>query len=563
MMLHNKRFLSAFVFIALFALPVYAQPVTKQLAPGVTLMQEIDTNPSAPLVVNTVVVDLAHTEVNIKAAIGQDVVYSDDPTKGRETVSKLTSRRGALLGINADFFPFTGDPLGICIIDGEIISEAPGNRAALAVTENRSVFFDTPSATMILTTAGGHSRAIDGINRICEPGQIVIYTEAFGASTRGQCRAMDVVCASTDLPVQAGKTIKLTITDLKENGLDTPIPKGGVVLSGEGIAAAFLKDNVRLGDTLTVRFDVRSPRGRDWSQVRQAVGGGPWLVRDGKEWIDDIAEKFPADFASTRHPRTAAGVTTDNKLLFVTVDGRQTISRGISLSNLAALMIRLGAVNAINLDGGGSTTLSAKGIILNSPSGGEERPVANALLVFAPSQIFEIPALTISGAPAEAVSGRGLPLRLTCAEDAKSPTEDQLKNVIWGTTKGIGFVNQSGYFTPLKAGKGALNALIGSQIVTFEISVVPGPPTKATAELIADKQNSLVCAFKATALDANGNLVPAKEVLLNVTGGKAELESGVTDAKGEFTTNITWDQGATDRRAAVIIGDGNAEARLK
>jgi hypothetical protein len=89
------------------------------------------------------------------------------------------------------------------------------------------------------------------------------------------------------------------------------------------------------------------------------------------------------------------------------------------------------------------------------------------------------------------------------------------------------------------------------------------PPAKATAELIADQRNPLLYALKVTALDANGNCVPAKGVVLNVTGGKPDVESGVTDAKGEFTTDLTWDQSATDRRAVAVIGDVRAEARVK
>ena len=101
--------------------------------------------------------------------------------------------------------------------------------------------------------------------------------------------------------------------------------------------------------------------GFDWSQVDQAVGAGPWLVKSGAEAIDTEDEGMDVAYFSKRHPRTAVGVTADNKLLIVTVDGRQPISQGVTLVELAALMKQLGAVNAINLDGGGSTTLSVKG----------------------------------------------------------------------------------------------------------------------------------------------------------------------------------------------------------
>jgi len=563
-MLLNRRYLAALCLVLALALSASAQPVVKQLAPGVVLTQEIDTNPQYPLIINCITVDLAAPQVEIKAAVGEDVVYVEDPAKGREAISALTARRGALVGVNADFFPFTGDPLGVCIIDGELVSEPPGNRAAVAITKDRTAFCDTPALNATLATASGASRAIDGIDRSRETNQIVVYTGAFGASTRNQHKSVDLVCTSSDLPVRVNAPIKLTVAEVRQDAIDTPISKGCVVVSGGGEAAAFLTANVKAGDTITARFDIKSPNGLDWTGVAQAVSGGPWLLRDGKEWIDGVAEGFSVSgFERAKHPRTALGLTADKKLLLVTVDGRQSISRGISLPDFANLMIRLGAVTAINLDGGGSTTLSVKGILVNAPSGGIEREVANGLLVFASQAVEELPALAIAGLPSEVVSGQGMMLQITTGDQAKPLTEDQLKNVVWGTTGGVGFVNQSGYFTPVKARKGTVNAICGSQAASVDVTVLPGPPAKLTAELTADKENPLRSTLKVTALDMNGNPVPAKEVLLNTTGGKSDLETGATDDKGEFATGITWDQSATDRLAAAVVGELSAESRPK
>ncbi|MCX8053982.1 MAG: phosphodiester glycosidase family protein [Armatimonadetes bacterium] len=542
-----------------------AQPVVKQLAPGVFLTQEIDTNPQCPLIINCVSVDLTYPQVEIKAAIGKDVVYANDQAKGRETISSLTSRRGALVGINADFFPFTGDPLGVCIIDGELISEPPGNRAALAITKDRKVFFDTPSLVAILTTADGASRAINGINRTRETNQIVVYTSLFGASTTNRFKSVDLICASSDLSIRVNTPIRLTVNEVRQDAIDTPIPAGGVVVSGGGEAASFLAANVKPGDTITVRFDIKSPNDLDWTNVTQAVGGGPWLLRDGNPWIDTVAEGFSVNaFEKAKHPRTAVGLTADNKLLLVTVDGRQTISAGVTLPELAMIMKRLGAMTAINLDGGGSTTLSVKGIVVNAPSEGVEREVASAILVFAPQQpCDEAAPLAITGVPAEVVSGFGMMLQLTCGDAATLLAEDKLKSIVWGTTRGVGFVNQRGYFTPVKARKGTVNAIYCSQAVSAEVSVLPGSPTKLLAKLEPDKTNPLRSTFKVTALDLNGNPVPAKEVLLNITGGRSDLEGGVTDAKGTFTTGITWEPGATNRLATAVVGEVSAEVRPK
>ena len=107
------------------------------------------------------------------------------------------------------------------------------------------------------------------------------------------------------------------------------------------------------------------------------------LIRDGQIAIDGEAEGLPkADFVDKRHPRTAAGVDNRGNLLLVTVDGRAAWSRGASLDEMAAIMKRYGAVQALNLDGGGSTTMAIGGGVVNAPSDGRERPIADGLLVY-------------------------------------------------------------------------------------------------------------------------------------------------------------------------------------
>ena len=335
-----------------------------------------------------------------------------------------------------------------------------------------------------------------------------------------------------------------------------------MVISGGGPASFLLKENIKPGDVITAQFNVKSACNLDWTNIEQAAGGGPWLLKDGNVCIDFAEENWNSTFSTTKHPRSAAGVTSDGKLILVTVDGRQSISTGISLQDLALLMKRLGAVNAINLDGGGSTTLSVKGFLINSVSEGDERPVADALLVYAHQPICPgIPKLKISTASTEFASGQGVQLALTSGDDAKPLTQDQLDKVIWGTTGGIGLVNQQGYFTPIKAGKGMIGAMIDSQSTEIVVNVVAGNPSKLTAQLVADKVDPLRSILSITASDANNNKVTGKEVLLNITGGKSDLESGITDDKGNFSTGITWDAASTERSAVAIVGNISAEAK--
>ena len=120
----------------------------------------------------------------------------------------------------------------------------------------------------------------------------------------------------------------------------------------------------------------------------QAVGGGPTLLRDGRI----VLWGRPPDIGG-RQPRTAVGLCPGRKVLLVAIDGRSHASVGATLAEEARYMLALGARDAINLDGGGSTTMVIKGHVVNAPSDGAERCVSDALMVFAKGQLGRRPAV--------------------------------------------------------------------------------------------------------------------------------------------------------------------------
>ncbi|MCK4578302.1 MAG: phosphodiester glycosidase family protein, partial [Candidatus Marinimicrobia bacterium] len=126
----------------------------------------------------------------------------------------------------------------------------------------------------------------------------------------------------------------------------------------------------------------RSTAGSQWN-VYDAVGGGPALISNGKIRITTDEEVFFGTSIPKIHPRTACGYRADGALIILVVDGRQYNSRGVNLQELAAIMQNLGCVEALNLDGGGSSTLVVAGHLVNQPAGNSvEREVMSALAVF-------------------------------------------------------------------------------------------------------------------------------------------------------------------------------------
>jgi exopolysaccharide biosynthesis protein len=150
------------------------------------------------------------------------------------------------------------------------------------------------------------------------------------------------------------------------------------VISSEGLIPVITR-KIKVGDTLKIVNNI-SP---GLSRIKEAIGGFIQVVKDGKDYVDKSyrIENKP-QLALYRHPRTAVGFSKDSTQLFLfAVDGRQSHSAGMTLHELADLMISAGVYHGLNLDGGGSTTMVVKDSVVNIPSDGIERAVGNGLLV--------------------------------------------------------------------------------------------------------------------------------------------------------------------------------------
>src|SRR5258708_29371893 len=173
-----------------------ADEIRHPLASGVSYTQEIQTTAQGPLVCNILRVDLKQPGVHVQTAIAREVILADDPSKGREAIGPLSARHHAVAAVNGDFFPYTGDPLGIAIRDGELLSEGMPNRVAMGFTRDGSVVFDTLAAVGTIFAADGTSALLDGIDRIAAKDEIVIVNPAFGATVRAPANSITVTLSS-------------------------------------------------------------------------------------------------------------------------------------------------------------------------------------------------------------------------------------------------------------------------------------------------------------------------------------------------------------------------------
>ena len=301
-----------------------------------------------------------------------------DKVVGTETTSSIAGRLGALAATNGGYFrtegPYRGEPAGIVIRDGKVLSEPSRRRPGLAVSNRgpitRLAVVDVDLRAEVVASKSARRR-IDGVNRPRFPDELILFTPEFGRTTMTGPEGTEAVIE------------KDRVAGIVPGKGDAEIPRAGWVLSGHGAAAAWLQANLRRGARLEWRNDIRfNPRPAFPPEF--VIGGGPRLVHAGKPAAAIDPGTYGAGFADARHPRTAAGVRADGRILLVTVDGRQPErSVGMTIAELTTLLLELGAVEAVNMDGGGSTTMAVRGRVVNSPSDlTGERPVSDALLVF-------------------------------------------------------------------------------------------------------------------------------------------------------------------------------------
>jgi len=344
------------------------------LAPGVERLEVRRGDFEAPgadrWTINVLVVDPGKAQLVLGRA--------QDAGVGTETTSSMAARLGAAAGINGGYFRtsglYRGEPAGIMAVAGRILSEPSRRRPGLAVSNagsrTRLAVVDMALRAEVVAARGAARRAVAGFNRPRLTDELIVFTHEFHRTTLTGPAGAEAVCARGR--VQA----------LHDATGSAEIPAGGWVVSGHGTSAAWIREHLTKGVPVELRTEAVLGPQPDFSPDF-ILGGGPRLLRAGRPAVDSDPGRYDPGFAEARHPRTAVGLRPDGRILLVTVDGRRPgRSVGMTIAELTALLAELGAAEAINMDGGGSTTMVAGGRIVNSPSDPTgERPVGDALLV--------------------------------------------------------------------------------------------------------------------------------------------------------------------------------------
>ena len=487
-----------------FPLVIAQSHETEFVAPGVRRgVYRLQTT-DGPLVVTVVAVDVREPTVRIASVVANDTLISTG-----ETVSSMARRTAAVAGVNADYFDIgqTNQPLNAVVRDGALL-RTPSKRVVLDVRTDRSVHFENVAFSGS-ARYGPAVVPVRGVNEWPPQGGASVLTPAYGV-----VRAYPGVTTATLVPLDVNHgpgtlsgSYLVTAVDASLSG-----PVTGTLL-GFGPAARGVAPPPNVGDT--VRIDASTTPPLD--EMTNAVGGGPLLVAGGAI-ADDPNAPAPEE-RDRRFPVSGAGTLPNGELVLVAVDGRQpSLSIGVTRPQFAALVLGFGATDAMAFDSGGSATLVARVLgdadarVLNVPSDGEERAVADGLFIYSDAPHGPPARLVVRPAAIVALPQTSVPIALAltdAAGHAVAPSREPAPRVLAGAaTTYVAVVRAAG-----------LVARVPFDVVPrlARLDIAPGernPDPRATVR------------FTATGLDERGRVVTLGDAVRFTSDGGRFVRTG-------------------------------------
>lgn len=418
-----KKKLFAIILISILTLvdaqDEYVIRESYKIGPGCDYNKYV--NASKPMQISVTTMDLKNPYLSIECST------SFDKLRGKETTSaasKRTSYSGhqAVCAVNGDFYDTSnGVPLTPCLVNGQFTNTPFSYRQGFGyLEEGKAVLFNPLFTGLIISRNSQASYELANVNEERTADEICMYNKFYNSTTGTSGDGAEcVITAISDWAVNDTVICVVEISDSISN--NRSIPMGHSVLSGNGAGAVFIRNYCQVGDTLEIvqSFPI------DEKKITQFMGGACKMMENGINVAEEsgMEEKVWSTYLTGRNPRTVIGFNEDSTLIyFIVVDGRQAgFSIGIGMNELVDFMMTIGVKNAVNLDGGGSSTMVVRHSVKNSPSDGGERAVANSVLCYSSAPYGEIVHIQIPCDSVNVYKGKAVNLGLTAWDEFYNP----------------------------------------------------------------------------------------------------------------------------------------------
>ncbi len=389
----------------------------------------------------------------------------------------------SLAGINADYFSLqTGLPMSNIISDGKIITKSQEKQYGIGILEDNTAFMSEFIIYSTLYKDDETPLSIQNINKLRQPYSIYMLTNDFGTQTYNTSNGYDVILTDIEGEMRLGSEITATVESVDEYNGSIAIPEGKIVLTVDSNAPeeyVQALSTLRIGEEIKITFGFEGDE--RWEDAKIAIGAtGEVLIENGTIY---------SEFEAGAHPRTAMGIKKDGSIIFYTIDGRQKgYSYGVQLKTLAKRMAELGCVDAINLDGGGSTSYIVQfpgdetTTLVNKPSDGKLRNVSNFFFLKNnqdPTGILD--KITLYPLTSYILVGNSVQITAKGSDTASYPVK--LSNLTYSVEKNSGnTITEKGYFTAKEDGTTTVYAKSKNITGSTNIICVEKPEIKVMKE---------------------------------------------------------------------------------
>lgn len=421
----------------------------------------MEIEPSTPRVAHIFRYSPGAKGIKLVPELAEARMFQSEADKGRMDLGAIMTRTNAVAGINADYFDWSADPLGAMVRDGNIISRPYGNRSVFAWNDSKAMI-GRLTWKCTITNSDDEKIEVTGLNEPCPKNGLCLVTDASAfAFAEKPCEYLVLSLENATWP--ATSTRIATAQEITRDEPKFEVKPGTAILAARDDATLQL-EKIRPGAKIRIQMQTD---GIDLTKFTNVLGGGPMLVENGVVNVDAAAEQFKEGLEKNRHPRSAVGITATGEWVFVALDGRQELSAGMTLAELADYMIKQGCVSAMNLDGGGSTTARIFGLTVNRPSDGVERKIADAFVWVRTSEPpTPSPLQYRLSLPAECVEGT----QVKCQVIDSSNKPVQSGRIFWASL-GDGWVDQGGNYHATHAGAAEIRTWVGGQLLTAKLTV--------------------------------------------------------------------------------------------
>ena len=517
--------------------------------------------PEVPWTIHVVEADLSEDYIEVRALLGGGEQMARRRLSGMLAAVESDIIR-PVAAVNADFFSlgggsYEGIPLGLHVSQGELVTFPDPARSVFYVLDDGSAHIDRLRPNVWLWGPGELLYPVAAMNRPPGFSDVVLFTPRFGEQTRASADTTQIALVGLTGPFRANTRISARIASVTV-GASQRIPPEGAVLAARGVGAYALR-NLKPGDEVELSLTLDGEEG----SIREAVGGGPRLVRNGAASVEHQRERFSNGFAGKRHPRSGVGIR-DGTVVMVAVDGRQPgYSEGMTLYEFADLFIELGCSDAMNLDGGGSATMMVRDCLVNSPSGGVERAVVNGLGIFSSAPLGPAVEIAVEPGVMTVLCGERVALKPRGVDQYYNPVPVDPEKVAWEAAPGLGTVSEAGVFTAAQTAQatvGLVMARLGEMETSTVMTVTPAPARVVVrpGRVLLDRDGKQQFAIQAYDVDNEPMAVPQGRLEWRVEpegAGCAIDGTGLLRAtEGEGEVTVVADVGGTRGTAAVVMG---------